>query len=230
MKSNNNISTIIPLYNAGKYLEEAIKSVLSQQRPPEEIIIVDDGSTDNSLEIARKFGDAIRVICQEHLGAGAARNSGVKASRGNYIAFLDADDLWLPQKLKTQMDYLEAHPETDMVFGNVHQFISPELGPEHQRRIKKELERMAGYVAGSMLIKKQKFTEAGFFNENLELGEFIDWFSRAKDLGLTFHLMDEVLLRRRIHISNMGITKKQHLNDYTAILREALARKRKANG
>ncbi len=89
-----------------------------------------------------------------------------------------------------------------------------------------ELEKMQGFVAGAMLIKKATFLKAGLFNEKLELGEFIDWFSRAKDLGLTFHVMDEIVLKRRIHTTNMGIYKKQHLKDYTTLLRETLARKR----
>ncbi len=85
---------------------------------------------------------------------------------------------------------------------------------------------MPGYVAGAMLICKETFLKVGLLNEKLELGEYIDWFSRAKDMGLKFHLSDAVVLKRRIHTSNMGIYKRQHLKDYTAILREALARKR----
>jgi hypothetical protein len=116
-----------------------------------------------------------------------------------------------------------------MVFGYVEQFISPELPDEHQNNLKPELEKMQGFVAGAMLIKKATFLKAGLFNEKLELGEFIDWFSRAKDLGLSFHVLEEILLKRRIHTSNMGIYKKQHLKDYTALLREAIARKRAQN-
>jgi hypothetical protein len=88
---------------------------------------------------------------------------------------------------------------------------------------------MPGYLAGPMLIKKETFLKVGLFNEKLELGEFIDWFSRAKDMGLSFHLLDSTVLLRRIHTTNMGIYKKQHLKDYTKLLREALARKRQAN-
>lgn len=225
----NNISIIIPVYNAGKYLAEALDSVLTQSAKPDDIIAVDDGSTDSSIKILETYSDRITIIRHEvNKGAGAARNTGIKNASGKWLSFLDADDLWMPHKLKDQMEFMQTHPEIDMVFGKVEQFISPELSEEHHQKLKTELKIMPGYVAGTMLISKEKFEKAGYFNENLELGEHIDWFGRAKDLGLKYHMMDRVMLRRRIHTTNSGINKKQHLKDYTSLLREALARKRKA--
>jgi glycosyltransferase involved in cell wall biosynthesis len=226
---NVKISVIIPVFNTEKYLAEAIESVLSQTVKPAEIIVVDDGSTDNSAEVARQFEPLVRLICQENKGVGAARNIGINNASGEFLAFLDADDLWAENKLEIQLSYLQNNPATDMVFGYVEQFISPELPDEHKSNLKPELEKMQGFLAGAMLIKKTTFLKVGFFNEKLELGEFIDWFSRAKDLGLSFHVLDEIVLKRRIHTSNMGIYKKQHLKDYTALLREAIARKRAQN-
>jgi glycosyltransferase involved in cell wall biosynthesis len=221
------ISVIIPVYNTEKYLAQAIKSVLDQTVQPDEIIVVDDGSTDKSVEVARQFLPKVKIITQQNKGAGTARNVGIKEASGAYLAFLDADDLWVENKLEQQLSYLENHPETDMVFGIVAQFVSPELSAEHQSKLKTELEKMPGYVAGAMLIKLETFMKVGLLNEKLELGEFIDWFSRAKDMSLSYHVLDEVVLKRRIHTTNMGIYKKQNLKDYTSILREALARKRK---
>jgi glycosyltransferase involved in cell wall biosynthesis len=224
---NNKISIIIPVFNTEKYLAEAIESVLSQTLKPTEIIVVDDGSTDKSVEIARRFEPLVRIISQANKGVGAARNVGIQETSGDFLAFLDADDFWTENKLEIQLSYLENNPKTDMVFGYVEQFISSELPDEHKSNLKSELDKMQGFVAGAMLIKKTTFLKAGFFNEKLELGEFIDWFSRAKDLGLTFQVLNEIVLKRRIHTSNMGIYKKQHLKDYTTLLRTALARKRK---
>lgn len=224
---NNKISIIIPVFNTEKYLAEAIESVLSQTLKPTEIIVVDDGSTDKSVEIARQFEPLVRIISQANKGVGAARNVGIQETSGDFLAFLDADDFWTENKLEIQLSYLENNPKTDMVFGYVEQFISSELPDEHKSNLKSELDKMQGFVAGAMLIKKTTFLKAGFFNEKLELGEFIDWFSRAKDLGLTFQVLNEIVLKRRIHTSNMGIYKKQHLKDYTTLLRTALARKRK---
>ncbi len=224
---NNKISIIIPVFNTEKYLAEAIESVLSQTLKPTEIIVVDDGSTDKSVEVARQFEPLVRIISQANKGVGAARNVGIQETSGDFLAFLDADDFWTENKLEIQLSYLENNPKTDMVFGYVEQFISSELPDEHKSNLKSELDKMQGFVAGAMLIKKTTFLKAGFFNEKLELGEFIDWFSRAKDLGLTFQVLNEIVLKRRIHTSNMGIYKKQHLKDYTTLLRTALARKRK---
>ena len=88
---------------------------------------------------------------------------------------------------------------------------------------------MPGFVAGTMLIKKETFHKVGMFSEKLHLGEFIDWFSRSQDLGLSYHLIPEILLKRRIHTNNMGSYKREHLKDYTSLLRDALARKRRSD-
>jgi glycosyltransferase involved in cell wall biosynthesis len=220
------ISVIIPVYNGVKYLAEAIESVLAQTLEPLEIIVVDDGSTDRSLEIAGQFLPRVTIVRQENKGAGAARNTGVRVATGGYFAFLDADDLWTPQKLSIQRSLLESHPETDMVFGTVKQFISPELPAEQQGTLRKEMGTMPGYSHGAMLIERTKFLHVGPFSEQLEIGEFIDWFSRARHLGLTHRILDDIVLKRRIHTQNMGIYKRGHLNNYTAILRKAIARKR----
>jgi len=220
------ISVIIPVFNTEKYLAEAIESVLSQTLKPSEIIVVDDGSTDGSADIARKFLPAIRLIQQPNSGIASARNTGIKASTGDYLAFLDADDLWNHKKLELQVEFLKNHPETDMVFGNVQQFVSPELPESFQNKIRLIESAMSGIVAGTMILKKETFLQVGLFNEKLQIGEFIDWFSRAKDLGLKYHTLDEVLLKRRIHENNTGIVKKDKMLDYTNVLREAIARKR----
>ncbi len=226
MPDSPNISVIIPVYNGAKYLAEAIESVLAQVLAPAEIIVVNDGSTDRSLEIACQFLPRITIVSQENKGAGAARNTGIGVATGRYLAFLDADDLWTPEKLMIQRSFLEGQPGTDMVFGTVVQFISPELPAKHLENLRKEMETMPGYSHGAMLIEKAKFMPVGPFNEQLEIGEFIDWFGRARHLGLTHHIVNDIVLKRRIHNQNMGIYKRGHLKDYTAILRDAIARKR----
>ena len=227
MSKKQEISVVIPVYNTEKYLDQAIESVLKQDEKPLEIIVVDDASSDNSVNVAEQFGNKIALLKQpKNSGCGAARNRGIEYAKGKYLAFIDADDLWTNAKLKNQLAYLENNPDIDMVFGMVEQFISPELPDDEKKKLREELKKMPGYVAGAMLIRKETFLKVGLLNEKLELGEYIDWFSRAKDMGLKFHMSDDVVLKRRIHTSNMGIYKRQHLKDYTAILREALARKR----
>lgn len=221
------ISVILPLYNAEEYIGEALNSILSQTLKPFEIIVINDGSTDKSLSKIELFGKKIKIINQQNKGAGAARNEGIKIAKGEYLAFLDADDVWLDNKLEEQFNYLISHPETEIVSGFVEQFISPELSVEDTNKLNPMLQNMPGYLPGAILIKKSDFLKVGFFNEQLHLGEFIDWYSRAKDLGFRDEILPYTLLRRRIHNNNMGIYKKEHVKDYLKVLRASLNRKRK---
>ncbi|MFH1419996.1 MAG: glycosyltransferase family 2 protein [Planctomycetota bacterium] len=107
------ISAIIPSYNSAEVLPDAIASILAQTRPPDEIIVVNDGSEDRTAEVCERFGPDVRYICQDNAGASSARNAGIEAAGGNWLAFLDADDLWDPQKLELQIAALEENPEAD---------------------------------------------------------------------------------------------------------------------
>jgi glycosyltransferase involved in cell wall biosynthesis len=106
----------MPVFNGEKYLHQAITSALDQTLPPLEVIVVDDGSTDRSREIATSFGGKVLCLTQDHGGPSAARNLATQKSSGDWIAFLDADDFWLPRKLARQVDALEAHPEAGLVY------------------------------------------------------------------------------------------------------------------
>jgi len=105
------ISAIIPAYNAEPFLARAIESVLGQTCPPMELIVVDDGSTDGTGDVARRFGDRVRFFHQENAGVSAARNLGIEKARGEWIAFLDADDWWEPHRLESQVAILKRHPD-----------------------------------------------------------------------------------------------------------------------
>jgi glycosyltransferase involved in cell wall biosynthesis len=118
------VSVVIPTYNYGHFLAEAIQSVLEQTFRDFEIIVVDDGSTDNTREVIEQFGDSVRYIHQNNQGVAVARNNGIKAARGQYIAFLDADDLWLPQKLQLQTALFEECPHVGLVYSTVYLFES----------------------------------------------------------------------------------------------------------
>src|SRR2546425_10651809 len=110
------VSVVIPVYNGEQYLADAIQSVRDQTYQNVEVIVVDDGSTDESADVAKKFGEAIRYVHQSNGGVGKARNTGIAAARGAYLAFLDQDDLWLPDKLAVQVAYLDSHPEMGAVY------------------------------------------------------------------------------------------------------------------
>ena len=112
------VSAVIPAYNAGKYVGRAIESVLAQTHKADEIIVVNDGSSDDTAEVVERFGGAVRFIRQENAGASVARNTGIEAATSEWIAFLDADDEWLPNKLKLQTEHLERNPKLVWTTGN----------------------------------------------------------------------------------------------------------------
>ena len=226
------LSVIIPVYNGEKYLAEAIESILAQTYRTVEIIVVDDGSTDRSAMVAKRFLDNVQYLYQSNSGCGAARNSGIKKSDGTFLAFLDADDLWVEDKLSLQMEVLESDPCLDMLFGNVEHFYSPDLDQSMREKLLCPSGKMPGYHAGTMLIRRESFLRVGMFNPDLQCGEFLDWYSRAKEMGYRERLLQDVLMKRRIHSSNLGIVKRNTRSDNNQVdmiraLKASLDRRRK---
>jgi glycosyltransferase involved in cell wall biosynthesis len=156
--SNPLVSVIIPVYNAELYLEDSINSVLTQTYQPLEIIIINDGSTDGSEKVARKFAQQTSYFYQSNQGAAAARNHGIKKSNGDFLTFLDADDLWEPDKIRKQMDILEKDAGMDMVFGNVFQFISQDIKSVSRIKLDEADKILPGYISGTILIRKKAFS------------------------------------------------------------------------
>jgi glycosyltransferase involved in cell wall biosynthesis len=220
------ISVIIPVYNSEKYLREAIESVLSQTGFRFDLIVVNDGSIDNTAKVAESFGSLIRYHYQTNAGIGAARNQGIAHANGEFFAFLDADDLWTGKKIERQWMAFEADPHLDMAFGHIQQFYSPDLTQIEKDRIKIPVEIMQGYIAGTMLIKKKAFLRVGLFNEELRIGEFIDWYARSTELNMKSIMLTDVLLKRRIHSTNQGISQRDQRSGYVHALKAALDRRR----
>lgn len=220
------VSVIIPCYNAEKYLEEAINSVLNQACKPLEIILIDDGSNDYSLEVAKKFSHKISIISQPHKGAAAARNLGINLAKGNYLAFLDADDVWEKHHLLSLLKAFGDNLSLDMALGHVEQFVSPEIAGAENLIIPDNLRIIAGGHPGAMLVKKDVFLKVGLLNENLEIGEFVDWFLRANEMNIKQTIIPEIIYKRRIHSTNQVILKKEFLKDYTRILKESIDRRK----
>lgn len=220
------ISAIIPAFNGANYLSETIRSVLCQTRAPYEIIIIDDGSTDDTPSVAASFGNAIRYDRQPHRGLSATLNRGVQLARGNLFAFLDSDDVWVPDKLQKQVAVLQANPEMDMVFGYSRCFASPDLDADAARRLAIPDEPQSGALKSAMLIRRNSFFKVGLFDANLRVGDFVDWYSRASDAGLKAHFLKEVLFNRRIHGHNMTLVDRSSQGDYVRIVKAALDRRR----
>lgn len=193
------VSVIIPAYNAEKYLTQAIESVLSQDYHNIELILVDDGSTDQTKNIATKYSDKIKLISKIHSGIGETRNTGLANARGDFIAFLDADDYWLSRKTSLQVSKLIG--TTEIVFGKLQNFISPEL-KDFDHKVNYPKGEQLGFHPGAMLAKKSVFDRLGGFRADLQVGEFVDWFSRVKENKVNYIMLDDLVLMRRVHELN----------------------------
>lgn len=219
------VSVVIPVFNGALYLAQAIRSVLAQHGVPLEIVVVDDGSDDESGEIARQFGPPVRCLRQTNAGIAGARNAGIRASTGELLAFLDADDLWTPDRLPAQAARLAARPEVDCVFGLVEHFRDPGASSRYEAP---GPPRAPGLLPGAMLVRRTSFLRVGLFDETRRIGEFIEWQLRAQECGLRREVLPVVVLRRRIHDANTTTRLASERGEYLRVLRAALRRRRAA--
>lgn len=201
MKNSCAITAVIPVHNGGRFLAAAIESVLTQTSPVHEVIVVDDGSTDDSREVAARFGDRVSCLSLPHRGPAAARNAGVERATGQFLAFLDADDLWQPEKLARQRPLISADPHV-AVTGGWENFLTPAADQATVRSSLFPRGLQSAPMAGTLLIARKRFLEVGLFDVTLRAGEFIDWVLRARRLGLRFIAVPELIMHRRIHEAN----------------------------
>jgi glycosyltransferase involved in cell wall biosynthesis len=224
------ISVVIGVYNAEPYLAEAVDSVLMQDYRPLELIVVDDGSTDGSREVAQRY-EEVRLIQQANAGNGSARNTGLQAATGEFLAFLDADDRFTPGKLSLQMRALDEDPDLDMVFGHVQEFVSPELDEETRATIRPPAATPMPWTAPNlMLIRRASFDRVGLFSTAVRVGVTVDWFARADEAGLRHRILPETVLERRLHTQNNGLRERDSRSQYLQVLKAALDRRRAAAG
>jgi len=226
-KSVDRVSVIVPVYNGEKYLKEALDSILGQSTRPFEVLVIDDGSTDSTAEIVRQYGERIHYIRRNNGGAAVARNDGIKNAGGDYLAFLDADDYWDRKKLTLQLREIKKPGAANMIFGMNAQFYSSETGEDFRQRYQCPSHPTKGAHPGTLLMKREDFLKVGLFSTKYKAGEFIEWYQRAKEAGLTSAFLPEVLMYRRIHPLNHGIVQKQQTEDYARIVKDMLLRRRK---
>lgn len=219
------ISVIVPVFNGREFLADALRSILDQSLAADEIIVVNDGSTDNSSEVAMRFGPLVRVVSQPHAGVGAARNAGVGSSTGSYLAFLDADDLMPPQRLERQAGALSMVPECELVFGRQCRFAH---GEPLQRlpQFQHEAARCdRAILAGAMMCRRGSFDKLGWFATDGVVGEFIRWFDRALAARVQWQMPSEVVVYRRRHGGNLSL----HRPEYARMVHQLLVQRRSAS-
>lgn len=221
--SENFISVIIPTYNSDRFISEAIESVLQQTKKPDEIIVVDDGSTDDTQQTVEKFGGSIRYIYQENAGPAAARNRGLEAAKGDLIGFVDADDIWLKNKLELQLNLFQQNPVNEIVIGLLYRIPLAKTDEILQTEI--EDGEYAASV-GSALMKKSVFEKIGAFDEELRFSEDIDLFFRILEAGINVVGHEEVVQLYRRHDKNSTEDEKSSLYHLKAF-KKSLNRRRK---
>ncbi len=212
------VSCVIPVYNGERYLAEAIDSVLAQTVPPQEIIVVDDGSTDGTPGVTRAYGEAVRYVRQDNAGATVARSHGVSLAEGDYIAFLDADDRWCREKLERQIARFAAHPELALCTTYQQNFWVEELREEAERLRDHPLTRPQPGAASTLVVRRTLFAEVGPLNPELRHRDIPDLIARTRAHGLAVEILPEVLTFRRIHGSNIS---RNRLSDPDELLRMA---------
>ncbi len=218
------VSAIVTFWNRERYLVEAVESVLSQHDDVE-LVLVNDGSTDGSADVARRFVPPGRLLEQENRGAAGAANTGVQSATGDYIAFCDSDDLWTSCKLDVQLAALAADPTLDFVFAHAEEFLSPELDPATIRtRALRGV--IPAKVPSAALFRRSLFDRIGLFDESLHSGAWVNWYARARVIGARECVLSEVVLRRRIHENNNFTTQQDAALGYLRALRPLVQRQR----
>lgn len=221
------VTVVIPVRDGARYIQAALDSVAAQDVPVAHVVVVDDGSTDASAAVAAGHRLQPEMLSIPPSGIAAARNRGIAAAQTAFVAFLDADDLWTPTHNSRLLAALAADPGLAMAFGHAEQFASPELSEDDRRAVHVPAGRMAAMVAGGMVARRAVFDQVGLFEVDLRVAEFVSWLLRARDRGLRHVLLPDVVLRRRLHASNVGRAREDDRRlDYVRALRSSLARRR----
>jgi glycosyltransferase involved in cell wall biosynthesis len=222
------ISCVVPVYNGERFIAEALDSIFNQTYRHIEVIVADDGSTDETSRIVGSYENRVRRVFQERGGPSATRNLGLRHARGELIAFLDADDLWHREKLERQAARFVARPELQVSVTQVQHFWESELEEE-----KKALEghpraqTVPGYATTSLLAHRGVFDAVGSFSSDLWLADAAEWFIRAREKAIVIELLPEPLVYHRMHSQN--ITRRMSdasCAEFARVLKASLDRRR----
>ena len=212
------VSVIIPVHNTAAFLSDALDSVLQQTYTNFEVLLIDDGSTDNIKEVLEAYQHKnLFYHYQTQQGIGSARNQGIKRAKGDYLTFLDADDQWYPQKLEEQLAVFQKDSQLDFLFGHVEHFYTE---PQLQDKYRLPPHPLAGFVAGTLMARKNSAQKVGLFETTYKVGEFIEWCLRAKQSQMNMRILKKIYLKRRIHGENTTLKNKHSYHDYLKIIRK----------
>ncbi len=217
-------SVVIPAYNAAGTIRQAVESVLRQTIPPCEIMVIDDGSTDGTAAAVAGMTEKVVIVRQDNQGPGAATTAGFERVATPFVATLDADDLWLPQKIARQAACFEANPGLAGVFALARLFADGEApAPDGNGTIRRLWTRT------TLLFRREAAREVGdFIDLPGRLGEVIDWLARSRDLGQRHAMVEEVLALRRIRRGSLSYGRNvERSRGYLVAVHAALERKKR---
>jgi glycosyltransferase involved in cell wall biosynthesis len=220
------ISVVIPAFNAEPFLAEAIESVLAQDYGPIEVLVVDDGSTDRTADVASSY--PVACLRQANGGPAAARNAGVAAARGSFVSFLDADDLWRSSKLSTEVEHLQAHPELGYVLVRMQRSLLPGASWPPGTPASWFKVPQPGTLPSAALVRRDALERIGPFDSRFRHGSDTEWQARAADAGVRWELLPDVLVQYRIHGNNDSYDNLGMKQEMFELLRASLVRKRMA--
>jgi len=227
------VSVVIPARDAAATLAETLDSVRAQRHAPLEVLLVDDGSTDNTAAIAVRHGAVTRIVPGAAKGPGPGMNLGARAARGQLLAFLDADDLWAPEWLGLGVESIH-RTGADAAIGHVETFADPGMTQQEIERLQFKAGRSLGYLTGAFIVRRDAFLEAGGFDERFRTGFFIDFYDRFVRGAHRVETVADCVLYRRIRASSLshrnsvgtGAAADPVARDFLAVAREAIRRRR----
>lgn len=228
------VSVIVPVFNAERFVAQALASVAAQTYAPVEVLVVDGGSTDGTEALVQAHAHAVqpnpvRWVRQAGTGLAAAWNSGLAAATGEWVAFLDSDDLWLPDKLAQQVAYLHAHPAVQFVIGQVRFFLEPGCPPPLTMKPEVFSGDYLARMPGALLARRALFAAVGDFDPSFGISTDIEWFARVMALGVPNGAVPGVVIRKRVHETNLSsVGGPEHLTKhFPRLLKRALDERRR---
>jgi len=221
------VTVIVPVHNGERFLRSALESLYAQDYQPFEVVLVDDGSSDGSAAIARTF-PGLRYLRQENQGQAAARNTGLSLARGEFVAYLDDDDLIPPHKLRRQAKYLVANPQVGCVLARQQIMLEPDVDPPEWLSRDPVFGDLDGVPLVSAMIRTQLLREIGGFDPSYRFAEDRDLFVRLREHGVHIDVLPEVLLFRRFHGENVNFRSRPEKHPLLRSLKAKIDRERAA--
>ena len=218
------VSVVMPLRDCAAHVGEAVVSVLAQSWSNFELIVVDDGSRDGGPDIVRRLAPDARVLTQPEPGVARARNLGVETAEGEYVAFLDADDVLPTGSLAVRATALALDPSVGAVFGRIEEFLTVGEDVDSSPRLRQPVGPTDARLSVTMMIRIQGFLEVGGFDPGVGKWYFMDWLSRLSASGVASVQIPDVVVRRRLHAANTGLTAGPQTQELLGTLRSALSR------